>query len=220
MPGWVDEAGVFRLTGHNRTSHESPSTVRKPCGRRSDDHPEWHIIAALPTKQFLAENVIAAAGWRVFHPLHLHRTTRNPDKIISLFPGYLFVRWKADTDWSSLCRIPYVWKILMTEPGRPAVVPDEVVGDLRRRTSSRRIVDDPFVTPPHYRPGTELVVTRGPLTGLEGVCKLSGPDRVTLLFTMLGSEFARDVAPLDILPVESRDTPQRGIFRGPRTKPV
>jgi transcription antitermination factor NusG len=196
----VDSPRFFRVGDHNRTSHKPLTTVRKPSGCVSETHPRWHVVAVSLGHQFSAENELSAAGWNVFNPLHLHRTIRNPDRIVPLFPSYLFVRFRADTEWGPIRRVRYVWQLIMSAPGRPAEVPIGVVEDLQRRTSPRRIVDDPLHMPPVYKPGRKLRVVAGPLTGLEGICKLSSRDRVSLLFSLFGGvHFEAEMMPLEVL---------------------
>src|SRR4051812_2108345 len=132
----VDSPGFFRIGRHNRTSHTPNSTVRQPSGCAS----EWHVVAVSHGHQFSAENELAAAGWTVFNPLHLQRFVRHPDKIVPLFPSYIFIRFHSDMEWGPIRRVRYVWQLIMSSPGRPADVPPGVVEDLQRRTSPRRIV--------------------------------------------------------------------------------
>jgi transcription antitermination factor NusG len=200
MMGSLDGPAVFRVGEHNRTSRKPTIPARQPSGCYSGHSPEWHVVATTYGRQFQAENELAAAGWTVFCPLHLQRRIRHPDKIIPLFSNYVFVAWSLDSDWGAVRRVRHVWHVLQSEPGRPCVVPPGVIEELQRRSSARRIVDDPLVTPPNYKPGTKLVVKRGPLVGLEGVCSMNQGARVRLLFDLLGKEMTADFAPLDLMP--------------------
>jgi transcription antitermination factor NusG len=148
-----------------------------------------------------AEHQIAAAGWKVFAPLHLQRGIRKAERIVPLFGNYLFVGWSHDADWGSLQRVRYVWSLLMAEPGRPAVVPDGVVEDLQRRSSPRRVVDDPLLTAAAYLPGEPIKIRAGPLAGLQGVCGLSAGARVRVLFELFGKEMQADFRNIDVMAV-------------------
>jgi transcription antitermination factor NusG len=200
MSDRLDSPRVFRVGEHNRTSRKPSIPARQPSGCYTGHSPEWHVVATTYGQQLSCENELTAAGWKVLCPLHLQRRMRHPDKIIPLFSNYLFVRWHRDSDWGAVRRVRHVWHVLQSEPGCPSVLPDSVVEDLQRRMSARRIVDDPLEQPLSYKPGTKLVVQRGPLTGLAGVCSLHQGARVRLLFDLLGKEMTQDFAPLDLMP--------------------
>lgn len=161
--------------------------------------PEWHVIATTHGHHFDAENAIADAGWKVFNPLHLQQSLRKPPKIVPLFPGYLFVPFHDEQNWGPLQRIRYVWSLVAFEPGRPATVPLSVIEDLQRRSSPRRVVDDPLLQPSAYPPGTQLTVRSGPLAGLEGICRLSAGARVRLLFELFGRPIEAEFAAADLI---------------------
>src|SRR4051812_32790197 len=169
MAAALDRPGVYRISGQQRMTCPPTTSARQPSGRRRN----WHVLATSYGQQFSAEREIDAARWEVYNPLHLQRSVRHPDKIVPLFPSYLFVAWPEGTDWGSLRRIRHVWKVLMSEPGRPAIVPPGLVEELQRRTSPRRIVDDPLHTPPRFRFGQQVKISAGVLAGLDGICKLS-----------------------------------------------
>jgi transcription antitermination factor NusG len=111
----------------------------------------------------------------------------------------VFVRWRRDTDWGSLRRLPFVWQLLMSDYGKPAVVPDALISNLQARTSPRRIVDDPLWAPPPYVVGQRVAVIDGPLAGLAGVCKMSAGERIRLLFELLGREVIADFSPAEVM---------------------
>jgi transcription antitermination factor NusG len=161
--------------------------------------PDWHVIATTHGHQIDAEYQLAAAGWPVFCPLHLQRGLRKAEKIVPLFPGYIFVSWHPDRDWGGIKRIRYVWNILMSEPGKPSIVPVGVVEDLMRRSSPRRVVDDPLTHPNTWRPGQRVGVARGPLASLEGVCGLNPAGRVRLLFHLFNQPMECDVSAADLI---------------------
>jgi transcription antitermination factor NusG len=189
----VDDAGGFRLTGEQRILRTASSTAQKTCGRL-----RWHVVSVVPDKQFVAENAISASGWRVYNPLHLQRYVRS-SRIVCLFPGYVFVAWREGVDWSALCRMRWVWRILMSEPGRPSEVPAEVIGELMQRTSPRRIVDDPLWVPADFRRGQPVQVLEGPLAGLRGICQMSAGERVSVLFELFGRQMLTDFAPDEVM---------------------
>lgn len=197
MQNDIDNPRVFRLTGEHRTLRTPIPTAHRLSGCT----PEWHVISTTFGHHGGAENELSAAGWRVYNPLHLQRRRGQPDKIIPLFGSYLFVCWPRDSEWGDVRRVRFVWAVLMSGFGRPAVVPSGVIEALQARTSARRIVDDPLATPVGYKPGQRLAVVDGPLAGLEGVCKLSAGERVRLLFQLCGQDQELDLPYVDVLAV-------------------
>jgi transcription antitermination factor NusG len=204
MWGRLDNPRFIRVSGQQRTTRNAsryrapaersqfcPPTQR-PTGTSSPPHTGITIDA---------EYHLAAAGWKVFAPLHLQRGLRKAERIVPLFGNYLFVGWSHDADWGSLQRVRYVWSLLMAEPGRPAVVPDGVVEDLQRRSSPRRVVDDPLLTAAAYLPGEPIKIRAGPLAGLQGVCGLSAGARVRVLFELFGKEMQADFRNIDVMAV-------------------
>lgn len=94
----------------------------------------------------------------------------------------------------------WVWRLLMSEPGRPSEVPSEVIAELQHRTSPRRIVDDPLWVGSNLRAGQRVTVVDGPLSGLQGVCRLNAGERINVLFDLFGGrEMLADFAPTEIM---------------------
>lgn len=192
----VDEAQRPGALGTQRLPHEPTDIVRKSCGCL----PGWYVVATQPSRQYAAETLLAATGWDVFHPLHLHRTLRHPDKVVSLFPGYLFVHLEPEALWQRIASTPGVVHVLGSG-GQPRPVPTGMVEDLQARTSARRIVDDPL-TPgaPPYGPGARLAVRSGPLAGWSGICAMAAADRVMVLLSMFGRDVPVALAPGAVMP--------------------
>jgi len=194
----LDENASAGLAESRGTMRQPDDTAHRPCGRL-----QWHVVSSLPNKQFAAEASLAADGWRVYHPLHLHRVRGHGLRIVSLFPGYLFVLFDVTgSDWPRICRARGV-AALLGPPGRPSTVPAGLVEQLLARTSARRVVDDPLAPDGHVylRPGASVAVLQGPLAGLEGICRLSAPERVQVLFQLLGRELAVELLPQQVMAI-------------------
>ncbi len=134
----------------------------------------------------MAAQSIAADEWEVYAPLHSSRVRLRLGRIEPLFPGYIFTNFDIDADdWPRICRTRGVYRIL-GRPGHPQPLPVGVIEELQRRTSERGVVDDPGSNINPYRPGEHVVLTEGPLAGLDGICEKSRGDRITLLLQLLG----------------------------------
>lgn len=192
----LDGSATNAYTTPARTSRHAPDQARRSCGRLS----RWFVVRTLPRQAFQAELALSSDGWRVFHPLHLHRTMRHPPRIVSLFPGYVFVFFDLSVDdWTRVLRAHGVQALLGT-PGFPAPVQPGVVEQLQDRCSDRRIVDDPMSEQAwsRLRPDTVVDVMDGPLIGLRGVTKMTGPERCRVLLTLLGRPVVVEVATKDL----------------------
>lgn len=77
--------------------------------------------------------------------------------------------------------MPGIASLVMTA-GVPARVPDRIIAELHQRENRRGLIELP-----RLRPGDRIMVTRGPLEGLAGLCAgMTGRDRVLILLTLLG----------------------------------
>jgi transcription antitermination factor NusG len=188
----VDEPHRPGALGAQRPAGAPDDFAPWSCGRLRG----WHVVETHPGKPFTAERALAAAGWDVFHPLHLQPMAgKHADKIVPLFPGYLFVLFGLEDDWPRICRTEAVHRLL-GPPGKPSPVPMAAINDLQARTSARRIVDDPL-TPgaPPYGPGARLAVRSGPFAGLSGVCAMAAADRIMVMLSMFGRDVPVALAP-------------------------
>jgi Transcription termination factor nusG len=188
----LDETTGCGYAATERTAHQPGPTVRRSCGRLP-----WFCIQTVPGMAFQAETALAADGFPIYHPLHLHRVPGRAPRIVPLFPNYLFTAFDpTDTDWPRICHTRWVRGLLGT-PGHPAPVPAGVIEALQARTSDRRVVDDPLA-PEAWRNipvGASVSVVDGPLTGLRGICQLSAPERCSVLLSLFGREVVMDLPP-------------------------
>lgn len=186
----LDGSVTIRYPAPTRTSLQPTDSQRRSCGRL-----RWHCVQSKPGQAFQAELALAEQGWRTYHPLHLHRIAGRAPKIVPLFNNYMFTLFDPQADqWPMICRCFGVQALLGT-PGHPAPVPNGVVEELQRRTSDRRIVDDPLAEGAWRRmpPGAAVSVVDGPLSGLAGICRLSAPERCSVLLSLFGRECVMEI---------------------------
>jgi len=95
---------------------------------------------------------------------------------------------------------------LVSAGGEPLEVDEYIIAEIKKRTTNG-IVELPQET---LRTGDAVELIDGPLRGLRGVCEryLSGPERVTLLVTLIGATNVRVIAPTRIV-ARSRDDLRR-----------
>lgn len=134
------------------------------------------------------------------------------DVIEPLFPRYLFVLLDlASEQWRRITGCDGVERLMLSAGERPMPLPTSAIQELQklgrpgdgvidqrtpaeknrseslaRREAAKQALDVTYF--PHIEPEQRVRVTSGPLTGLEGICRLSAPQRLTVLFTMFGRE--------------------------------
>ncbi len=150
----------------------------------------WFCASTHPQQQYKALSELLNQQFEAYLPLHLDRQAGRIDRIEPLFGRYLFVRFDADTDpWGKIRSTRGIQGLICHALGRPTPLPHGIVENLIERTSPRRIVDDPGVVRGvvYLAAGARGRVVEGPFQGWEGLCTLSGSNRVRLLLEMFGS---------------------------------
>ncbi len=111
-----------------------------------------------------------------------------------LFPGYLFIHVEPDRVVPA-ARTTGVVHVVGHDFGRPDVVPQELIDNLRRLLASRVPVD-PY---PYLKKGQPVVIRRGPLKGVEGiVAKRNGIHKLVVSVYLLGHSVAATLAAEDV----------------------
>lgn len=147
--------------------------------------PRWYAVASQPNREAYAASQLQAQNFRVFFPRRL-RTVRHARKtknrVVSYFPGYLFVAFDVDADpWRSV-NGTYGVRSLVMAGDRPLPTPDGLVESLQNMTDEegflRRVED--------LRSGDGVKVMNGPLSDMIGVIdRLDGGNRVRILIDIL-----------------------------------
>lgn len=191
----ISHAGV--LADKNQDCGVGPGWTPKSCGSRSG--PRWHCVISLGQQEHRALAEMLAQDFEAYLPLHLDRTP-DRERIVPLFPRYLFAKFDPNWDrWRRICSTRGVYSMIWQSSERPAPLPVGVVENLIERTSARRVVDDPGQRPGvvYLAPGQRGRVQDGALSGMEGICTMSGSGRVKLLLSLFGGtrevEFKREL---------------------------
>ena len=159
------------------------------CGRYSA--PRWHVVQTEPGAEQLASQSILHAGFqrflplvRVAHPATPKRPRRTD--LVPAFRGYVFTQWSVGERWQDIKRARGVAGILhqLGNPECPAPVSNRFMDGLLAVASPLGVLEDarsdPAILPP-LEPGSNVVVTFGPLTGWRGVCQMSGDQRIAIM---------------------------------------
>ncbi|HZW29434.1 MAG TPA: transcription termination/antitermination NusG family protein [Isosphaeraceae bacterium] len=142
----------------------------------------WYAVRTKPRKETTAATLLTQRGIEVYLPqVRVHREHGKPAVLEPFFPGYLFGR--LDPEQADLARANYTPGVLyvLGYGGEPCPVPDLVVATIQQRLESAR------GRPSDLRPGERLLITSGPLRGLEAIfdAHLSPTGRVRVLIRLL-----------------------------------
>jgi transcription antitermination factor NusG len=172
----------------------------------------WYALYTKPHSEPGVARTLNARGFATFLPL---LPAPPGQRVTALFPSYLFVRCDlAVTGVSALNWIPGLARVLTFE-GKPAIVPDRAIQMIREGLA--RIEQEGGLPSHPFKPGDEVIVDDGPLTGLSGVFQgpLGPGERVHILLHFLGRVNRAEV-PVSMLRLASDGGEQRWRRRGTR----
>ena len=163
-----------------------------PCSER-----HWYVVYSKPHKESSAKFHIGTKGLEVFFPrLSLPRNTKRADRVIPLFPNYLFVRLNIESEeYGYVSWSPGVNRIVGFN-GYPTPIDDEVLSFLQSRSDAEGIIQ----AESSLRRGQKVRITGGPLSGLLGIIREppNAKGRVKVLLTILNRDAAVDL-PIDFV---------------------
>ena len=145
--------------------------------------PFWTAAQLTPNRTALALHFLQQAGYETYDPLtrleRVHRG-RRVNVLHQLFPGYAFV-YIIDR-WYSAAWAPGVVR-LIKDGERPAVVPDRVISELRKRERNGVI----HIPRGGFAIGEKVKVVAGPFAGRSAIfAGQSAHERVIVLLMLLG----------------------------------
>ncbi len=145
----------------------------------------WYAVASQPSREAIAANQLDSQDFDTFFPKRVRtvrHARRTKNRIVSYFPGYLFVALDLNVDrWRSVNGTFGVRSLVMAGD-RPLPVPAGLVDSLRTLTDENgflRRVDE-------LRTGDHVRVMNGPLADMIGaIDRVDGNQRVRILIDML-----------------------------------
>jgi transcription antitermination factor NusG len=162
----------------------------------------WFAVWVFAHAEFVVEEALIGYGIETFLPTWAETTQWSDRKktiIRPLFPGYLFVRCADSADGRreprrEILRVAGVIEVLPTNLN-PQPVDGEQIENIRRALASRQPT-----APCPYVPGDEIVIDRGPLTGVKGIVQRTKQGtRVIVRVEMLHRAISVEVAASDVL---------------------
>jgi transcriptional antiterminator RfaH len=154
--------------------------------------PQWYVVYSKPQKESYATLHLRAKGLEVLFPrLQLPESSKKRQRVVPLFPNYLFVRLRIFSDeyhyaiWS-----PGVKRIISYN-GVPAPVDENIVSFLRLQSDQRGII----AARSNLKVGHEVRIKDGPFAGLLGILQQppSATGRVKILLKILNRDTRVDV---------------------------
>jgi transcription antitermination factor NusG len=160
---------------------------------------DWFAITVKAQYEKVFADALSGRGFEVFLPYYVAQR-RWSDRIkkvqVPLFSGYVFGRFDWDCR-NQVCTIPG-YRSVVSFGGKAAAVDPHELDVIRRVVQS----DGLFEPHPFLRTGQTVRVTRGPLTGVEGILtKISDSCEVVVSVSILQRSVAvkLDTSMIDIV---------------------
>ena len=164
--------------------------------------PRWYCVRTGHGAEITADIEIRLAGFTLFAPTVWKPATKprrltngaiqpgKPDRIVPLFPRYLFVRFhRLDDPWRRIRSLRGVEAILSSTPESPIAVPDAAIEAIRGQCAPNGCIYPLDLATKAAAPlavGTIARLTEGPMADLTGICSWSDGKRVRLLLEIMG----------------------------------
>jgi transcriptional antiterminator RfaH len=146
----------------------------------------WYVVYCKPQKEGYAQFHLKLKGIEVLFPrLSLPNVSRERQRIIPLFPNYIFVRIDLSSEYNGVLWSPGV-KRFVSFGENPAPLDDSIAEYLISQANSDGIIAARY----DLRPGQEVQMSGGSFEGLTGIIK-EPPDakgRVKVLMTLLNRQ--------------------------------
>lgn len=185
-----------------------------PCGSRSGLR--WYCVRTGFNSEIIADIEIRLAGFAVFNPSVFRAATRPrrdhngvvrpglPDRIVPMFPRYLFVEFdRSLPGWRRIRSLRGVNHIFGSGSETPTPVEAGAIARIRATLAA----NDCWYPPAHRTSGTPLAkgskarITVGALYDRAGLVDMSDGQRVRLLMQLMGQSVAVLVNQSDVEPL-------------------
>jgi transcriptional antiterminator RfaH len=147
----------------------------------------WFVVWTESRAEKKVESRVSALGMEPWLPTVTERhrwSDRWREVKTPLFPGYLFAR--PTGKWQAVLKTPGVLTVVKSG-GKPAVVADDFVQDLREAITRGGDAVTPLPTTAQFVPGNEVMVQDGPLRGVRGVVReLRGARHLVIWVPVIG----------------------------------
>lgn len=173
---------------------------------RSGHLQRWYLVHTKPCGESLAREHLQRQGYETYLPrvsVPAHRRGEWREKVVALFPRYLFLRLNEGEQELSPVRSTIGVSRVVCFGSRYAIVPDRIVGDLQLRADAVSGLHR-LSCPPWLAAGTPVRITAGVFDGLEGIFERDdGTERVVVLLNLLGHGAPVCVASRFVMPARA-----------------
>lgn len=146
----------------------------------------WYALRSKPRKEEVLWKQLLAREIEVFFPrMRVHPVNPRSRKLRPYFPGYMFVQVDLEAVGSSKFNwMPFAIGLVSFD-GEPAVVPEGLINEVRKRVDEIAAVGGEFYD--GLQPGDPVRISSGPFAGYEAIfdMRLPGSERVRVLIQML-----------------------------------
>ncbi|MCC6188061.1 MAG: hypothetical protein IT318_03435 [Anaerolineales bacterium] len=156
------------------------SAPSRPAGSK------WYVIRAKPRRERYVSEQLSRQGMDVFFPaVRVNPVNPRAARERAYFPGYLFVYLDLELFGVNKLRWMPAAVGLLEFGGEPAVVPEALITQLRRRIANIQAAGG--LTLVELAAGDAVEITAGPFAGYEAIfdLRLKGSDRVRVLLDLL-----------------------------------
>lgn len=149
----------------------------------------WHLVMTKPSSEELAVENLARQGYSTYLPRLMQKSLRRGkwcDRIVALFPRYVFVQLNATIQSLAPVRSTLGVTQIVRFGVECMTVPSGVIDALRRSEDPSSGLHQ-LRRSAWFKPGDTVRIEAGPLTGFEGIFESEdGNHRVTVLLDLLG----------------------------------
>jgi transcriptional antiterminator RfaH len=161
----------------------------------------WYVIHTKWAGETVAESNLQRQGYEVYLPRlaqTVRRRGRLQERIVPLFPRYLFLRLHEGSQVLGPVRSTTGVTNVVRFGSSYATVPEQLIQVLQARADPETGLHR-MPAPALPAPGSTIKIADGPFDGLEGVFECeSGEDRAVVLLNMLGRN-TRVQIPIDFI---------------------
>jgi transcriptional antiterminator RfaH len=171
---------------------------------------KWYVIRSKPRRERFVTEQLASQGLEVFFPsVKVHPINPRASRERAYFPGYLFTHVDLAAIGVNKLRWLPAAVGLLEFGGEPAVVPEALITQLRRRVASIQAAGGLVFA--DLKTGDTVKITAGPFAGYEAIfdLRLKGSERVRVLLDLLKRQVGVELDAGSIRKLRASDTAPR-----------
>lgn len=159
----------------------------------------WYLAQLKPNGFKRAQDNLRRQNFETFMPmseLTMRHGQKFSNKVLPVFPGYLFVRFGAErTDWRKINSTLGVARLVSFKVSSPAAVPEKLIAGLMARCDKA----GHLLPADDYEAGQRVKLISGPFAGFIGdIEAMLGDDRIRMLYEFMGQKSHIDISARDL----------------------